>query len=60
MEVLYERGFGAMAVFTTAALFGNVVMLNLLIAIVRPCKDAAPLPALQRGPCAERPIVLQI
>ena len=46
MEVLYERGFGAMAVFTTAALFGNVVMLNLLIAIVRPSQDAAPLPVL--------------
>ena len=35
--MLYERGFGAMSVFTTAALFGNVVMLNLLIAIVRLC-----------------------
>ena len=44
VEVLYERGFGAMAVFTTAALFGNVVMLNLLIAIVRPSQDDAPLP----------------
>jgi hypothetical protein len=46
VEVLYERGFGAIAVFTTAALFGNVVMLNLLIAIVRPSQDAAPLPVL--------------
>jgi ABC-type cobalamin transport system permease subunit len=35
VAVLYDRGWGSIATFTTAALFGNVVMLNLLIAIVR-------------------------
>ena len=35
VAALYERGWGSIGVFTTAALFGNVVMLNLLIAIVR-------------------------